>query len=95
MAHAVVYGGFPGGLNKQICAPSLLHAKERNKTKNTYNEPKRPSIGTSHRPSIEHHRKSSLTVKSHNTNQHSNPAGLQLSTPSLWSLLSEGHRLLQ
>ena len=48
--------------------------KEHNKLKNTYSQPKRPSIGTTQTPSTGHHRKSSPRVKSHSTNQHSNPA---------------------
>ena len=55
--------------------------KEQKKTNNTYNQPKHPSIGKTHRPSTRHHRKSSLRFKSHNTNQHSNHARLQRSNP--------------
>ena len=39
--------------------------KQQNKTRSTYNQPKRPSIGTTHKPSTGHHRKSSPGVKSH------------------------------
>ena len=48
-------------------------AKEHNKPKNTYIQPKRTSIGTTHRPSTGHHRKSSPRVNSHNARQHRNP----------------------
>ena len=42
------------------------------KTNNIYNQPKPPSIGTTHRPSNRHHQKSSPRFESQNTIQHSN-----------------------
>ena len=51
-------------------------ATEHNKTNNIYNQPKRPSIGKTHRSSSRHQRKSSLRVESHESTQHSNPARL-------------------
>ena len=59
---------------RKLQTPST--ANEHN-IKNTYNQPKRLSICTSHRASTGHNRKSSPRVRSHNTNQHSNPARLQ------------------
>ena len=47
------------------------------KTNNTHNHSKRPSIGTTQRLSTGHHQKSSPRVKLYKTNQHSNRARLQ------------------
>ena len=46
------------------------------KTGNTYYQPKRPSTGTTHRPSTRHYEKGGPGVKTHNTNQHSSRARL-------------------
>ena len=66
-------------------APNAWHRRGTQKTGNTYNQPKRPSTGTTHRPSTRHYRKGSPGVKTHNTNQHSIRARLQHSNhpPSL------------
>ena len=58
-------------------APNARHRRVTQKTGNTYNQPKRPSTGTPHRPSTRHNRKGSPGVKTHNTNQHSSRARLQ------------------
>ena len=47
------------------------------KTGNSYNQSKRPSTGTTHRPCTRHNRKGSPEVKTHNINKHSNRARLQ------------------
>ena len=58
-------------------APNAWHCRGTRKTGNTYNQPKRPSTDTTHRPSTKHYRKGSPGVKMHNTNQHSSRARLQ------------------
>ena len=63
-------------------APNAWHHQGTQKTGDTY---KRPSLGTTPRPSTRHHRKTSPRAKPHNTNQHSSRARLQHSNlpPSL------------
>ena len=48
-------------------------ATQDSQTNNTHNPLNRPSIGTTHRPSTGHHRKSSPRVMSHNTHLHTKP----------------------
>ena len=57
--------------------PNAWHRQGRQKTGNTYNQFKRPSTGTTDRPSTRHDRKGSPGVKKRNTNQHSSRARLQ------------------
>ena len=68
-----------GERSKRVAPP------KNTKDKNTYNQPKRPSTGTSHRPSTRHYRKGSPGFKTNNTNQRSSRARLHHSnhSPSL------------
>ena len=58
-------------------AQNAWHRRGTQNTGDTYNQPKRPSTDTTHRPSTWHYRKGSPGVKTHNTNQHSCRARLQ------------------
>ena len=64
------------GLLQQLCytqkGSNTWHRQGAQKTNDTYNQPKRPSIGTTQTPSNGHHRQSSPSVGSQNPIQHSN-----------------------
>ena len=64
-------------------APNAWHCRGTQKTGNTYNQPKRPSTDTTHRPSSWHYRKGSPGVKTRHTHQHSCRAHLQHSNHPL------------
>ena len=57
-------------------SPNVWHRQGTQKTGSTYNQHRRSSMGTTHRPSTRHHRKGSPRAKSRNINQHSSRARL-------------------
>ena len=61
-------------------APSAWRRQGTQKTENTYNQHKRPPIGTTHRPSTRHHRKGRPRFYLHNTNQLSSPVPVHVSS---------------
>ena len=61
-------------------ALNAWHRRGTQKTGNTYNQSKRPSTDTTHRPSTKHYRKGSPGFNTHNTNQHSSRARLHTAT---------------
>ena len=71
-----VFGGDVRAQQLYMCytekAPNAWHRRGTQRTGNTYNQPKRPSTDTTHRPSTWQYPKGSPGVKTHNTNQHSN-----------------------